>query len=70
MASITIRQLDEGVKKRLRLRAARNGRSMEDEVRAILRTAASGAEVQAERPGPAAVWQPCPAKRAGASAAS
>jgi phosphopantothenoylcysteine decarboxylase / phosphopantothenate---cysteine ligase len=60
MASITIRQLDEGVKKHLRLRAARNGRSMEDEVRAILRTAASASEVQAERPDPAAVWQPAP----------
>ena len=32
MASLTIRQLDEELKKRLRLRAARNGRSMEDEV--------------------------------------
>src|SRR6184192_3971718 len=42
MASITIRQLDEALKKRLRLRAARNGRSMEDEVRTILRGAAAG----------------------------
>jgi len=41
MASITIRQLDEGLKRRLRLRAARNGRSMEDEARTILRHAAS-----------------------------
>jgi phosphopantothenoylcysteine decarboxylase/phosphopantothenate--cysteine ligase len=41
MASITIRQLDEGLKRRLRLRAARNGRSMEDEARTILRTAAA-----------------------------
>jgi len=49
MASITIRQLDEGLKKRLRLRAARNGRSMEDEVRTILRTAASTAEAEPER---------------------
>jgi phosphopantothenoylcysteine decarboxylase / phosphopantothenate---cysteine ligase len=40
MASITIRQLDEGLKRRLRLRAARNGRSMEDEARTILRHAA------------------------------
>ena len=39
MASITIRQLDEATKKKLRLRAARNGRSMEDEVRTLLRTA-------------------------------
>ena len=41
MASITIRQLDEGSKRRLRLRAARNGRSMEDEARTILRAAAA-----------------------------
>ena len=40
MASLTVRQLDEGLKKLLRLRAARNGRSMEDEVRTILREAA------------------------------
>lgn len=38
MASITIRNLDERLKKRLRVRAAHNGRSMEDEVREILRT--------------------------------
>jgi phosphopantothenoylcysteine decarboxylase/phosphopantothenate--cysteine ligase len=45
MASITIRQLDESLKKQLRLRAARSGRSMEDEVRTILRSAAmEGAE--------------------------
>ena len=40
MPSITIRQLDEALKKKLRLRAARNGRSMEDEVRTLLREAA------------------------------
>ncbi|HEX4410355.1 MAG TPA: bifunctional phosphopantothenoylcysteine decarboxylase/phosphopantothenate--cysteine ligase CoaBC [Xanthobacteraceae bacterium] len=40
MASLTVRQLDEKLKKLLRLRAARNGRSMEDEVRFILRDAA------------------------------
>ena len=39
MASITVRNLDEGVKKRLRLRAADNGRSMEEEARIILREA-------------------------------
>src|SRR4051794_36769223 len=42
MPSITIRQLDEALKQRLRLRAARNNRSMEDEVRTILRGAAAG----------------------------
>jgi len=40
MASLTVRQLDERLKKLLRLRAARSGRSMEDEVRTILRAAA------------------------------
>ena len=40
MASITIRQLDGDLKKRLRLLAASHGRSMEDEVRTILRAAA------------------------------
>lgn len=39
MASITIRNLDEGVKRRLRLRAARRNTSMEDEARDILRAA-------------------------------
>jgi phosphopantothenoylcysteine decarboxylase/phosphopantothenate--cysteine ligase len=42
MASLTIRKLDDGVRDELRLRAARNGRSVEDEVRVILRAAASG----------------------------
>ncbi|MFY9688097.1 MAG: bifunctional phosphopantothenoylcysteine decarboxylase/phosphopantothenate--cysteine ligase CoaBC [Pseudolabrys sp.] len=40
MASLTVRQLDEKLKKRLRLRAAKSGRSVEDEVRTILREAA------------------------------
>ena len=39
MASITIRNLDDGVKTRLRLRAASHGRSMEEEARIILREA-------------------------------
>lgn len=37
MASITVRNLDMALKKRLRIRAAEHGRSMEEEVRAILR---------------------------------
>ncbi|HSD35540.1 MAG TPA: plasmid stabilization protein [Alphaproteobacteria bacterium] len=41
MASITIRKLDDRVKARLRLRAARHGRSMEEEAREILTAAAS-----------------------------
>ena len=40
MASLTVRQLDDKLKTLLRLRAARHGRSMEDEVRVILRGAA------------------------------
>jgi phosphopantothenoylcysteine decarboxylase/phosphopantothenate--cysteine ligase len=36
MASLTIRQLDDAIKQRLRLRAANNGRSMEDEARHLL----------------------------------
>jgi plasmid stability protein len=39
MASLTIRKLDEGIKARLRLRAARHGRSMEEEARTLLRSA-------------------------------
>ena len=39
MASITIRNLDDGLKKRLRVRAAEHGRSMEEEAREILRHA-------------------------------
>jgi phosphopantothenoylcysteine decarboxylase/phosphopantothenate--cysteine ligase len=47
MASLTVRQLDERLKKLLRLRAAKSGRSVEDEVRTILRAAAEegGTEV-------------------------
>jgi plasmid stability protein len=37
MASITIRNLDEALKRKLRVRAAHRNRSMEDEVRDILR---------------------------------
>ncbi len=39
MASITIRNLDERDKTKLRVQAAKNGRSMEEEVRNILRSA-------------------------------
>ncbi len=45
MASLTVRQLDEALKQQLRLRAARNGRSVEDEVRKILREAAGDNEI-------------------------
>jgi len=39
MASLTIRNLDDSVKRRLRIRAAQHGRSMEEEARSILRGA-------------------------------
>ncbi|MEZ5459712.1 MAG: hypothetical protein R3E65_10550 [Steroidobacteraceae bacterium] len=39
MASMTIRDLDERLKAQLRIQAARNGRSMEEEARDILKTA-------------------------------
>jgi phosphopantothenoylcysteine decarboxylase/phosphopantothenate--cysteine ligase len=42
MASLTIRKLDDAIRDELRLRAARNGRSVEDEVRVILRDASQG----------------------------
>ncbi len=39
MASVTIRNLDDDLKARLRVRAAQHGHSMEEEAREILRTA-------------------------------
>ena len=39
MATMTIRNLDDDLKALLRLRAARHGHSMEEEVRSILRAA-------------------------------
>ncbi|MBY0381811.1 MAG: bifunctional phosphopantothenoylcysteine decarboxylase/phosphopantothenate--cysteine ligase CoaBC [Xanthobacteraceae bacterium] len=57
MASLTVRRLDDEIKVALKLRAAKNGRSVEDEVRVILRDAAGSAEPAtidpgAERPQP------------------
>ena len=46
MASMTIRNLDEKLKARLRMQAAKHGRSMEDEARDILRSALSTASVR------------------------
>ena len=45
MAQLLVRNLDDDVKARLRVRAAEHGRSMEEEVRVILRQA-----VESERP--------------------
>ena len=42
MASITIRNIDQELKERLRVRAAQQGHSMEEEARIILRRAVNG----------------------------
>jgi antitoxin FitA len=42
MGSLTIRNIDDAVKRRLRVRAAEHGRSMEEEVREILRQVVGG----------------------------
>jgi phosphopantothenoylcysteine decarboxylase/phosphopantothenate--cysteine ligase len=60
MASLTVRQLDEALKKKLRLRAARNGRSVEDEVRTILRSAAADGDLFADTP---VITSSAPAKK-------
>lgn len=44
MAAISVRDLDEDVTARLKVRAARHGRSMEAEVRAILTESLAGDE--------------------------
>ena len=49
MASLTVRDLDDEVKRKLRLRAADHGRSMEAEVRSILAEAVADPEVEGER---------------------
>jgi plasmid stability protein len=48
MGSLTIRKLDENVKKKLRMQAARHGRSMEEEARLIL---AAGLKRRTQPPG-------------------
>ena len=53
MASITIRNLDDGLKRRLRIRAAQHDRSMEEEARDILRAALSQEEAPTEKLGSA-----------------
>jgi phosphopantothenoylcysteine decarboxylase/phosphopantothenate--cysteine ligase len=63
MGSLTVRNLPESVKKRLRLRAATNGRSMEEEARLLL------AEGAGEAAPARAASTPRPAKRSEAAAA-
>ena len=49
MTGMTIRNLDDQLKKRLRIRAASRGRSMEEEAREILRAALSAEPNQNRR---------------------
>jgi antitoxin FitA len=51
MSTLTVRNLDDWLKARLRVRAAQNGRSMEAEARAILRSTLSGDKEPSERLG-------------------
>lgn len=51
MSTLTVRNLDDGLKARLRVRAAENGRSMEAEARAILRSTLSGGDESGGRLG-------------------
>ena len=46
MAAITVRNLDDDVKERLKARARRNGRSLEAEARVLLRDAVAESEPQ------------------------
>jgi phosphopantothenoylcysteine decarboxylase/phosphopantothenate--cysteine ligase len=50
MASLTVRKLDDAIKAYLRLRSASNGRSVEEEVRVILREYLEGSPVPAGTP--------------------
>jgi len=51
MASLTIRNLDDATKARLRLQAARHGHSMEAEARLILRQGVAASSAIADGPG-------------------
>lgn len=51
MAQILVRNIDDDVKERLRRNADRHGRSLEQEVREILRAAAAVEEAKPEEPG-------------------
>jgi plasmid stability protein len=46
VAAVSIRELDDSVREKLRVRAARHGRSMEAEMRAILTAAVRDDDVQ------------------------
>jgi phosphopantothenoylcysteine decarboxylase / phosphopantothenate---cysteine ligase len=60
MGSLTIRKLDDALKTYLRLRSAQNGRSVEEEVRVILRGLIEPVEQQAMASFPALLPEPEP----------
>ncbi|MFB9269386.1 bifunctional phosphopantothenoylcysteine decarboxylase/phosphopantothenate--cysteine ligase CoaBC [Bradyrhizobium erythrophlei] len=68
MASLTIRKLDDTLKAYLRLRSAKNGRSVEEEVRVILRELAEGRAEPLETPVAALAEGPSPTPRAASAA--
>jgi phosphopantothenoylcysteine decarboxylase/phosphopantothenate--cysteine ligase len=68
MASLTIRKLDDELKAYLRLRSAKNGRSVEEEVRVILRELAEGRAEPAEALAAGPVTSTAPAPRAAGAA--
>jgi phosphopantothenoylcysteine decarboxylase/phosphopantothenate--cysteine ligase len=63
MASLTIRKLDDAVKVHLRLRSAKNGRSVEEEVRVILGELVDGRPEQTASSPATALGAPHPAQR-------
>ena len=63
MASLTIRKLDDAIKAYLRLRSAQNGRSVEEEVRVILREHLQGAPMPAASPASSPADAPVPVAR-------
>src|SRR6516164_6242918 len=68
MASLTIRKLDDAIKSYLRLRSAKNGRSVEEEVRVILREYLEGSPVPSGVPpavAPLASTPPQPGRASG-----
>src|SRR5512141_1353398 len=61
MASLTIRKLDDAIKTYLRLRSARNGRSVEEEVRVILGELIQGSPyLPGDPPSPRSAEAPAP----------
>ena len=67
MASLTIRKLDDALKTYLRLRSAQNGRSVEEEVRVILRRLIEPVDPADHTAAPPPADDPVPAERPASS---